>query len=343
MKQSYLMKYNQYILEDFLTDEYFISWVFEPSKESDQFWQNWIDNNPQQKKKIQKAREIILATTFEHAAYNPKVKEDVLDKIMKGYTSNYHYLHKNHRRSIIWKIAASLAFIIIAGVGMWQYEPQQYAVVDSSPIKIITKTTLAGQKLSIILPDGSEVVLNASSSIAYPESFSDDHRRVKLNGEAFFNVKEDKNSPFIVQNDDFSTKVLGTSFNLNQNSVSLLTGKVEVLMQDEATTGIVLTPGQKVVHDKTKNSFYKTSYNYQQDVGWKDGILYFKDADFTTIKSRLQKWYGVKIVEESSFNQHWNYTGTFENASLEEVLERIAYLEGFKFLINEKTVKIYGN
>ncbi|MFW5761233.1 MAG: FecR family protein [Cyclobacteriaceae bacterium] len=337
------MKYNDYKLEDFLTDEFFICWVFQPSKESNQFWQNWIKTHPETKNKIQKAKEIILATRFEQPQYHPETKDEVLAKIMKGYTSNYHHFQKKQRKSIIWKVAASLVFVIIAGIGILQFEPTQDAVVEQPSNDIITKVTLAGQKLSVVLPDGSEAMLNSSSKLIYTKEFIADQRLVELSGEAFFKVKEDVNRPFIVKSGDFSTKVLGTSFNINEHSVSLLTGKVEVLTEDQATTGIILTPGQKAVHDKAQKSFYKTSYNYQQDVGWKDGILYFKDADFITIKNRLQKWYGIEIVDESNFNRHWNYTGTFEKASLEEVLQRIAYLEGFSFSINDKKVKIYGN
>ena len=338
------MKYNFYEFEDFLTDEYFISWVFEPGKESNQFWGNWIKNHPEQKNKIQKAKEIILATRFEHPHHLPEVKDEVLDKIMKGYTSNYYTLKTGHQKSIIWKVAASLVFFVIAGIGIWQYNPQQEAVVEQPLIKMISKVTRTGQKLSVVLPDGSEVMLNSSSKLIYPEVFARNQRLVKLEGEAFFNVKDQDNIPFIVESEEFSTKVLGTSFNINENSVSLLTGKVEVLTQDDATTqGIILTPGQKAVHDKAKNSFYKTNYNYQQDLGWKDGILYFKDADFSTIKSSLQNWYGIEIVAETGSIRQWTYTGTFEKASLEEVLERIAYLEGFSFSINDKTVKIYEN
>lgn len=338
------MKYNEYGLEDFLTDEYFISWVFQPGKESDQFWQNWIKNNPRQKNKIQKAKEIILSTRFEQPKYNREAKEEVLAKIMKGYTSNHHYQHKNHKRMLALKVAASLVFILIAGIGLLLFEPPAIEKTALEPsMNLITKKALAGQKLSIVLPDGSEVVLNASSSLTYPEGFAANNRVVSLSGEAFFTVEEEQDRPFIVKGNGFSTKVLGTSFNVNENSVSLLTGKVEVLTQNDATQGIILTPGQKAIHDKAKNSFHKTSYNYQQDLGWKDGILYFKDADFKTVKNRLEKWYGVDIVVENNFIWHWNYTGTFENASLEEVLERVAYLEGFKFSIENQKVKIYGN
>jgi len=338
------MKYNEYGLEDFLTDEYFISWVFQPGKESNQFWRNWIKNNPEQKNKIQKAKEIILATKFKQPDYNSKTKEEVLVKIMKGYTSHHHFQQKKHKRVIALKVAASLIFIVIAGIGLLLFEPTYNEKVAEQPsINLITKKALAGQKLSIVLPDGSEVVLNASSSLTYWERFANNTREVQLSGEAFFDVEEEENRPFIVKGNGFSAKVLGTSFNVNENSVSLLSGKVEVLTQNDTTQGIILTPGQKAVHDKAKNSFHKTSYNYQQDMGWKDGILYFKDADFNTVKNRLEKWYGVKLMVENNFIWHWNYTGTFENASLEEVLERIAYLEGFKFSIEKQKVRIYGN
>lgn len=336
------MKYNKYELKDFLQDEYFIAWVTNPDAELELFWDNWIRSHSEARKTVQQAREIIQSIQFTTPKASQSDREEVLTKVLKGYESVYKYklVNKRRRWSQILKIAASLAVISLIGLGAYNFIQQQQAPVETPVIKTIVKNNPAGRKSQITLPDGTLVHLNAESTVSYPERFTGKSRKVLLSGEAYFEVVKG-DIPFVVHNGILKAMVLGTSFNFNDNSISLLTGKVEVSSPLNDTQPIVLTPGQKVVHDQNKNSIFKTSYNYQQEMGWKDGIIFFEDADFNYIRKRLERWYGVKIEILSGEKFNWTYTGTFENASLERVLERLAYLESFDFELENNVVRIF--
>ena len=338
------MKYSKYTLEDFLSDEQFIQWVLNPSRNSDLFLENLIRSNPDQVNNIQKAREILLSTNFTVPEPDPHEKQEVLLKIINGYTSESKYKIEDKKRKNNWysKIAASFLILFSFGYFVWQYidkneEPEN----NSFEVKYITKQNPSGQKSKFILPDGSHVHLNAESSLRFPEKFSRHNRTVFLSGEAFFDIKENESHPFVVNTSIFQARVLGTSFNVNNDAVALLTGKVSVTKPGEDNNEIILVPGQKAVHDKESKSIYKSTFNYQEEIAWKDGLLYFKDADFFQVKEKLEKWYGVEIELPANLNLTWSYTGSFENESLEEVLERIAYLENFDYKIAEKKVYIY--
>ena len=334
------MKYNNFDLEDFLKDKHFISWVLQPTAESNRFWENWLKSNPEAVLKVRKAREIIQSASFKVPVKNLDAKQEVLEKIMKGYTSQHSYQINNYRNHTYLKVAATLLILLIAGLVIWQSADLPETEDKAMMVPQIVKRSEAGQKINITLPDGSKVVLNALASVTYPKEFDQERRLITLSGEAFFEVKEDQNRPFIVVTDNLEARVLGTSFNINNNSVALLTGKLEVTNKDVQQEGIVLVPGQKVIHDNSKNSLYKTYYDYQREIAWKDGIIYFEDANYEEISDTLENWYGVTFILQDKHNYNWSYTGMFDNASLEEVLERISYLEGFDFKITEKTVTI---
>lgn len=337
------MKYQNYKLEDFLLDENFIGWVLEPAEETNLFWENWIKSNPDQLENVLKAKELLLSTKFNVPVPNANDKQELLTKILKGHSSEHHYKISMEQRKFksFLKIAAS--FIILTSIGLLfylQFNDNRSIVAESELVPpTIIKSNPAGRKSQIQLPDGTMVHLNAESSLSFPDRFLGDKRTVELVGEAFFEVKEDSAHPFNVKTKYIQADVLGTSFNINENSVALLTGKVAVSKLDETDKNIVLSPGQKAVLDNVKNTIIKSSFNYQRDMGWKDGIIYFEDADFSEIKKRLEQWYGVEIVSQGNFD--WTYTGFFENVSLERLLERLSYLENFLFEINEHKVKIY--
>jgi ferric-dicitrate binding protein FerR (iron transport regulator) len=143
----------------------------------------------------------------------------------KWYLEYFHYA----------KVAATIAiFVIVSTVLTFNFNNYQ----QNSPLSAITyviQSTSVGQKLKFRLPDGTDIILNAASSIKYPDHFPEGKREVFLSGEAFFDVKRDTSSPFIVHNDKITTTALGTSFNIkatnNEVNVALATGRVSVEME----------------------------------------------------------------------------------------------------------------
>lgn len=248
----------------------------------------------------------------------------------------------------IAKIAASL--LLFATI--W-YHFNTVVPVTKSPeiaIKIIHKHNPAGQKSKIYLPDGSEVWLNAESYISFPKKFSNEKREVVLKGEAFFDVIKNSDLPFIVKAGKVSTTVLGTSFNVkafeNDHSiyVALKSGRVKVEIEHKAgKEEMFLEPGEAIAYNRSKAKALKEEFDQELFLAWKDGVIVFKDAEFDEITSSLSRWYGVQFKIINRKNDSWSYTGSFDNAVLENVLQSISFTKEFSYNINQKNVTIKFN
>ena len=174
-----------------------------------------------------------------------------------------------------------------------------------------TLTTPKGGQYKVQLPDGSQVWLNAASSLKYPTSFSGTERNVELNGEGYFEIAKDKTKPFKVKLGDGSeVKVLGTYFNImayeNEKSrdVTLLEGSVEITKGNNQQN---LIPGQqgRIISSKI---ILINSVDTDQVTGWKNGQFIFHDADIQSIMRQVARWYDVDIKYETTNTQHFNAT-----------------------------------
>ena len=252
--------------------------------------------------------------------------------------------YKRGNGNYFWKIAASFLILFTVGFALWKIDFNAETNNPSSPeIAQIQKSTTLGQKSTIFLEDGSRVVLNSGSSITFPANFSDKTRMVELQGEAFFRVQSDSLKPFLVKSGKVITRAMGTSFNINAYSdsnciISLVSGKVSVHQQDNNNDQVYLSPGEQVLYDKEK--FNRSSFNEEEVIAWKDGILYFNHAAFNEIILRLERWYGVQISVKNQPKKTKHYSGRFNNESLENVLKGIGFINDFDFIISGKKVII---
>ncbi|MGD9929569.1 MAG: FecR family protein [Mangrovibacterium sp.] len=170
-----------------------------------------------------------------------------------------------------------------------------------------------GERSKVILPDGTEVWLNANSTIRYP-SFSKEKREVKLVGEAYFNVRHNNNIPFIVSTKRCDVTVLGTEFNvmayemLNRDEVTLFKGSVEVESGGKST---ILKVGE-MFHSSDKGQ-YITKVNLNQTHSWVENKLNFQKIPFGELIMRLENWYDVDITYDRKLLDKTEFTGSFKN------------------------------
>lgn len=245
-----------------------------------------------------------------------------------------------HNYGTYWRVA-SLVLILTSIITYFSIPKSEQA----SEVRIVynTKTTENGQKMSFYLPDGSKVVLNANSSLVFPNNFSAERRDVSLSGEAYFEVVEDVNRPFVVESGGYATRVLGTSFVVKRNyvlndlEVALRTGKVQVTGNGASE---VLVPGEKVNIDLDNSIIAKSTFDDMEYFGWTKGILYFQEVSFDEVVDRLERWYGVFITVENMPSTNKKYSGHFENENLENVLEGLSFINKFDYSINNKKVMI---
>ncbi len=207
-----------------------------------------------------------------------------------------------------------------------------------------TVSTEHGGFKTVILPDGSTIVLNANSSISYPKEFTDSLRKVTLIGEAFFDIKRNINKPFIVEAENLKIKVLGTSFNVKSYpkdekiETTLVTGKVEVHKQNIEQNPIVLEPSERAVFDKKKSNIKVDKVDSNRIVAWQDGKLIFDNTPLKQVVLDLNRKYDVEFVIQSDSLLQYKYTGEFDNLELEEVLELLKISSPINYKYEENKI-----
>lgn len=183
---------------------------------------------------------------------------------------------------------------------------EQQAPGDKQVSRLMALTTPKGGQYQITLADGTHVWLNAASSLTYPVAFDGEKRVVSLQGEAYFEVSEDKSKPFIVNTAKQRIEVLGTSFNINAydneelTKTTLLSGTVQVNVAANGTTrggSQILAPNQQsIVDDSGKISVNKI--DPYTTIAWKDGLFNFHGLSIDESLKQVERWYDVKVAYE---------------------------------------------
>jgi transmembrane sensor len=200
-----------------------------------------------------------------------------------------------------------------------------YNVVKGAPAEVVfnTLTTPRGGQFKLVLPDGSEVWLNAASSIKYPTAFINNERKVEISGEVYFEIVHNEAKPFKVIVNGMEVKVLGTHFNINAYNdeaavkTTLLEGSVSLT---KGHADIKLKPGQQAqVSDE--NIKVIDNIDTDQVLAWKNGYFSFKRADLQTVMRQIARWYDVEISYEGKIPER-QFGGKIDrNSNASEVLK----------------------
>jgi ferric-dicitrate binding protein FerR (iron transport regulator) len=179
--------------------------------------------------------------------------------------------------------------------GQIVYENQ--AGAELVPLVYNTISTPRAGQYRLTLTDGTKVWLNAATSLQFPASFPGKERRVKLTGEAYFEVASNASQPFIVETSQQSIEVLGTHFNVNayeeerQTKTTLLEGKVKV---QTGSSVRVIKPGEQAA-SMQPGSLRVSEADTEEAIAWKNGYFKFNKADIQTIMRQLERWYDVDV------------------------------------------------
>lgn len=157
-----------------------------------------------------------------------------------------------------------------------------------------TLTIPVGMDYKINLSDGSEIWLNSVTELQFPSAFDSLKREIRINGEAYLNIKKDLSRPFIVHLPGNTVKVLGTEFNVNSYSanlvkVSLVEGAVALT---SARDSINILPGLQA--NSTGGSINVQPFDAKKTLGWRDGIFYFEKANLNELSEVIGRWFGTK-------------------------------------------------
>ena len=322
-------KYQSYNAADFIADDSFLNWVLSSDQESDGFWKQWLDQNPQKQEEVDKAIKVIVSLQFQdEVLLNPFQKEKLLDKINSGI-DDLEMETKPQKvivRSAVFRYAMGFAasFLIVAFLS--------YFFMDN--FQQTTQSTDFAEKREVVLPDGSSVILNANSKISYAKNWDGENvREVWLEGEAFFEViksKRENNEPktFLVHSENLDVEVLGTSFSLGERrgetKITLLTGKVKLENKlDKNAAPIFLAPGEHAEVSTKDKVIKKSKVDTEKYSSWVKDILIFEAVELSEIKDVLQDNFGLEVIFEDQSLLQRKFTGVIKTRNLEEFLKTL--------------------
>jgi ferric-dicitrate binding protein FerR (iron transport regulator) len=215
------------------------------------------------------------------------------------------------------------------------------AAASAGDISYNTMTTPRGRQFQLVLPDGTNVWLNAASSITYPTSFSGNERKVSISGEAYFEVAKHATKPFKVTIDNNNTiDVLGTDFNINAYKddgrirTTLLEGKIRVGQA-------ILQPGEQAVAAPNVPVSIDGSVDLAQVIAWKNGIFNFSNASLELVMKQLERWYNIDVRYEGK-PPVFKINGKMDRGlSLQEILDWLSKMD-LKYSMKGRTVIVEG-
>ena len=266
------------------------------------------------------------------AGINPVLRDKLFARIKEQTQGKEETQGKENPRTIRmnpWKWAAAIVLPICIAFFT-------YYLVDSSQTvgaPFIVKAD-KGDKATIELPDGTNVVLNSASQLSYLNNFGENGRRVQLNGEAYFKVAHDEKCAFIVQVGDLEVKVLGTSFNVSAYedakdvTVVLLEGKVGVYAQKISH---IMKPGDKIEYNKATHKITATQVHPNDYIEWTKGNIYFEKESLENIMKTLSRIYDVEIRFDSNKLPNEYFTGTIPGGGIQNALNILMLTSPFYY------------
>jgi len=299
------------------------------SKEEKEEIRSWLKDSEEHKKELFKEREFFDAVILSEKVCQDPKKEEAKRPLSKSIL--YESI----------KIAAVVALVLVCTCYFYQSKLKQASLATN------IVTVPAGERAKVTLPDGTKVWLNACSEIQYPGIFIDSVRKVKLQGEAYFEVTHDKDHPFIVQTKKFNIKALGTKFDVdayedsNNFCTSLMQGSVEVSEQINPSSRIILKPGHQV--SMTDGHLKETNTIKDYDLfRWREGLICFRDLTFEQLMIRFEKCYGIHIIVLNEKMKSYVCSGKFRvSDGINNALRIIQKDAKYKFERDENNTTIY--
>ncbi len=361
-------------MEDLLANESFINYCKRNSPRDIAHWESYVLEHPHHADLVEQARCRFVGLFNAMAMADLEEQEALLkSRFSLADPAPVVPLQKQVRDSKKFffpaiKIAVAAVLLVLAGYYFFTNSNH----TSKEAVKLFVSAY--GERKNFQLPDGSVVILNGGSKMRITDSYGVASRDIYLEGEAFFDVKHNKEQPFIVHTPAMDVKALGTAFNVKaypgekMTETSLVRGLVEVTLKDEQNHKLLLHPNEKVqwlapvavsnekgaepgIADKKVVAFNnlvqvltKTDNDGIKEIAWTENKLIFTDETFADIAVLLERWYGVKIEFEDEVIRHYRFTGIFEKEEIGSVLSFLKESRHFNYEFipgDILTVKLY--
>lgn len=296
-------KYKSMSAPELAGEDSFIRWI--TKEENNPQWLQWKQTNPTGVNVIDEAADIVRSlSNAKEESLTIAAKEELWNRINTAVTRTSASSRKY--ALIKWGMAAAATLALV----IW--------INSSQPTRIYTS---AGNQTEFLLPESSEVTVNAGSDVSYKKNFEKD-RVIHLSGEAFFKVNP--GSTFKVITDYGTVTVLGTSFNVvarpGRFEVSCYTGKV--LVENKSNNKAEVSPGEKVFNEE--NKLDKVSFIPGEVPEWTKGKYRFTDIPLEAVMAEFERQFDVE-VDLSPGLEDIPYSGLFEKGNQDTALYMITW------------------
>jgi ferric-dicitrate binding protein FerR (iron transport regulator) len=331
---------------------------------------DWMEGNEENKKLFIEYKTIWLLSRKESHYTFEKIKEAKRATDLRIENTEIRKDFKKAKRLlIVWKYAASLLLLISLSTGYYFYT-SKYRRPD---VKNNSVEVPYGSKSKLVLPDGSFVWINAGSKINYTADFGISSREIYLEGEAYFDVRENKKIPFYVKTDLIDIKVYGTAFNVKSYmdddiiETTLDRGAISIHLKNDPTKVVDVAPNQKIIihrHPNEKKDIQKREYpqiaktdrnsvnelfdiennvNTGSITAWKDNRLVFEQETLEILAKRLERRYNVSIRFADKNIKSFRYTAALKEMPIDQVMKAIALTSPIQYKIEGMQVTLTEN
>jgi ferric-dicitrate binding protein FerR (iron transport regulator) len=343
------MNFLDFEAADFACDESFQRYCLEENDADVQFWKDWLDRHPEKQAAAGEAIALIRVLSARQGNRLEQLKHlkdgiaqyDLLREALGENLSEEIRVVRPRRRL---KFAAALAGVLFLGGAAYLFNRPATPAIPSSP-KEDNRVINAGNgpRKTVVLPDGSSIILRKNSTVELAAGFSKANRKLTLTGEAFFDVTQNAQHPFMVHTAALDIKVLGTVFNVSaygngKTETALFKGKVEVTLANRPEEKIVLQPNQKITTDGivlSKPAIAPLDADpvdhKAREIAWVRNRLEIENEPLETIAGKLEKWYGIPVTFADDDVKQYRYSGTFESETILKALDALQLSYPFNF------------
>lgn len=258
----------------------------------------------------------------------------------KKVNSSGYSIHSTAQQMI--RVAAILLVVALAGFwGYQNWEPEERSTEESTLREL---STAKGQRANLTLGDGSKVLLNAESTISLPKHFDEDLREVSLEGEAYFQIAENAERPFVIHSRGSVIRVLGTSFSVRsypedtEVQVFVEEGKVAMDPNSESKQAVITADQLGRLHTESGNIETENVKDRELYLSWKDGYLKFKEKTMGQVALELERRYDIEVIFEDPSIKEKTLTAFLKSRSVENVMEVIAMSLDINYQLEEDTL-----
>ena len=305
---------------------------------------SWVEASPENRKYLSEMHEVWVAIQAESAtrAY------DTGKAYRRFRRKAREYAHRSHSRPRVpwaWQMACAAAVMAIAIFFSFRQGEQQ---VRKAFTDIVIEAPLSSRS-RIILPDSTEVWMNAGSRLVYSQGFGLTDRHLQMSGECNFSVAKDPGKPFVVVTPTLQVRVLGTKFNFrsypddDEATVSLESGSLELVNLVREESARILVPRQKAVLDNRTGLLRIETACPEHHNDWVNGRLFFNDELLVDIVKELRRNYDadIEIVSDSLLQQRFYGGFDRQNLSLDEILARFAATRNIHYRKEGSKILLY--